>query len=67
MRFKIVIDCDNAAFGETCADMNAEIARILRKAAEILPECEIEFREEFPLFDVNGNRVGVMSLTGSKE
>lgn len=53
---KISIDTDNAAFGDTEYDRYAEIARILREAAnrvEVGDHCG-----EFTLRDINGNRVG---------
>ncbi len=53
---KITIRTGNAAFDP---DKGPELARILRKIAE-RAETEGQPRrgEEWPIFDVNGNRVG---------
>jgi hypothetical protein len=56
---KISIDTDNAAFGVTEYDRYAEIARILREAADRV-ETGDHFGE-FTLRDINGNRVGAFT------
>lgn len=58
MKFRLVVDMSNAAFGATPLDAADEIARILRRCAK-----EIENTQEVPeayasLFDINGNYVG---------
>ena len=53
MEFSLRITCDNAAFG---GDPNAEVARILRALADRLEGASPD--EDYPLRDVNGNRVG---------
>ena len=67
--FTLRIATDNAAFvddtdatandGEPTAECCGEIARILRELADRLDSGE---RGSFPLFDYNGNRVGVATL-----
>lgn len=56
MKFKLEINCDNAAFGETPDDVTAEIIRIVTpKICELAcgtADCAL------PLRDSNGNRVG---------
>jgi len=69
MRFKLYIDCDNAAFEDDCS---AEIARILKGIAGSLREsgCTaphavaswIGRGEIGKLYDVNGNTVGKVSV-----
>jgi hypothetical protein len=49
--FKIKIECDNAAFEN---DPLAEVARILREAADKLEQGQ----DGFKLRDINGNTVG---------
>jgi len=56
-KFELNIECVNAAFDE---NTGAETARILRELAD-----KIEFSyngrlpDEYPVWDYNGNRVGV--------
>jgi len=53
MKFKLEIDCDNAAF-DSWPNAEAEVARILRNAAT-----EIETRQgQGKCRDYNGNTVG---------
>lgn len=52
--FELHLDTDNAAFGETAAKRSAEVARILRVAADKIEDERIAA----PLYDSNGNRVG---------
>lgn len=60
MRFMLEIDCDNAAFGSTdltadgISERNAEVARILREAADRIEGGALAVK----LRDVNGNTVG---------
>jgi hypothetical protein len=53
---------DNAAFGDTYQDQAAEVARILRHAADRFEECPAYLDpcsgRGLCLNDVNGNRVG---------
>lgn len=56
MTLQITIDTDNAAFE---GDWRVEAARILRQAR--LGELD-EPGDHFPLFDINGNRVGKMEI-----
>ncbi len=55
MKFKLEIDCDNAAFFGGVEGDASEVARILRDAATKVER----LRRKFPLSDVNGNHVGV--------
>jgi hypothetical protein len=57
MKFKIEIDCGNAAFED---DATGEVARILRSLADRL---ERGMAASFPLHDFNGNKVGTAGFT----
>lgn len=59
---KIEIKTDNAAFSEY---PGIEIARILRKLANLLSDCVDKdlVNQTVPLLDINGNRVGVYEET----
>jgi hypothetical protein len=57
MKLELTIAQDNAAFGETAEERNAETARILRDLASRLERGE----EPETLRDVNGNKVGTVS------
>ena len=52
MKFKLEIDCDNAAFEDDAA---GEVMRILNDLAERIP---IVIGRTLNLYDVNGNSVG---------
>lgn len=55
----ITIKTDNAAFGDDCP---AEVARILNKiVVELMTADRVQFTG---LYDVNGNKVGEVKLTG---
>lgn len=58
MQFDLSIDCDNEAFTD---DPTAEVARILRNLADRLTGASPD--EDYPLRDVNGNRVGKAEFT----
>jgi hypothetical protein len=66
MKFKLEIDCGNAAFmhpddgGESDAYREGEVARILRAVAE---RVEMAGLTEGACYDINGNRVGDFRLT----
>jgi hypothetical protein len=64
MKFKLEIECGNAAFGEYWEDTAAEIARILIDAAtEIDAKLEGEpHGYKQPLRDANGNKVGFYEI-----
>lgn len=55
MKFKLEIDCDNAAF---VGDPVEEVVRILAEARRKLLDADID--EFIKLFDINGNAVGSM-------
>lgn len=56
MRFKVTIDCDNAAFGD---DPAIEVARILRELSQEVDDgTPVPPRGAKRLHDFNGNRVG---------
>jgi hypothetical protein len=56
--FELYITTDNDAFTE---DADTEVARILRNLADHIDSKPNEF--EYPLHDVNGNRVGKAEFT----
>ena len=56
MKFTLYLDCGNSAFGEDDTEVNDEVARILRRAAELLQDSGTQ--ESIVLRDINGNRVG---------
>lgn len=60
MRLTIVIDCDNAAFSE---DFVGQLADILDDCRDTI-EAKGETFTEMPLYDINGNKVGRMTLEG---
>ena len=56
MKFKLEIDCNNAAFEDNPA---GEIARILRQLSEGVESSEgVGWSRHWQLCDVNGNVVG---------
>ena len=65
MQFTLRLTLDNAAFDSPNGD---EIARILRKLARSLegsdvgPDVETGEPTSDPLFDINGNRCGTVSI-----
>ena len=57
MKFKVVIDVENAAFEDE--NMGTELARILREVADTVDGTSGETESiEGTLRDVNGNKVG---------
>ena len=60
MTLKLTIAMDNAAFEP---DPYAEAARILRETADSLEE----YLTGFCVHDVNGNRVGTLTITGTRK
>ena len=58
MKVLIEVDTDNAAF----ADDDSELARVLSDACEQVVDGRVEDGDSVPLFDVNGNRVGWVTL-----
>jgi hypothetical protein len=62
MKFKLEIDCDNAAFDIVGGNPSEDISHILRDVAgrmECNPICAgSKHHNEYRLYDVNGNRVG---------
>lgn len=57
MKFRVEIDCDNAAFAEFWSE-NVEVARILKGVVSDLHRHEKLLFERHPLKDRNGNTVG---------
>lgn len=57
MTFRLTMQCDTAAFD----DVEAEIARILRRVAADVAE---QGDRDGACLDVNGNVVGTFALTG---
>ena len=60
MQYRIIIDCDNAAFGENPISRARELARMLRVAVGKL-EAGTEVYSGW-LYDMYGNRVGEAEL-----
>ncbi len=60
MRFRVSIDCRNAAFAD---DGPGEVARILRDLAKRI-EGHGVFCDVLRLYDLNGNHVGEATTTG---
>jgi len=60
--FKLEIETGNAAFGPTVLDRNAEIARLLRKAADRIDANGNTMPESGKLMDLNGNSCGRWTL-----
>lgn len=59
MTFKIEINCDNAAF-EAC--LSYELTRILFKVTRLIEQEMIAELDNYPLMDVNGNKVGTIKI-----
>ena len=66
MKFTLTIDCDNAAFDPEADGVypGTETARILRDVAGSLEGDGFEPGTSWPLFDINGARVGAASVEG---
>lgn len=66
MKFEFWITCDNAAFGETAADAEQEVARLLADLAGRVARGDIRNNigrtQYHTLRDVNGNDVGRASF-----
>lgn len=60
MKLSIVIECDNAAFSE---DFVGQLADILDDCRDTI-ECKGQTFTEMSLYDINGNKVGRMTLEG---
>jgi hypothetical protein len=60
MKFKLTIDCDNAAFED---GVHYELADILTRLAIRVRNDLTGSRTEIPVFDHNGNTVGWGKLT----
>ncbi len=58
MKFKLEIDCDNAAFGDGAQEVGAEIARILGEVRDRICHSELDANELFSIRDANGNTCG---------
>ena len=59
MNLTIKIDCGNAAFDD---DPTAEVARIIRALADRMEGASPD--EDYPLRDINGNKVGAAVFRG---
>lgn len=62
-RITITIETGNAAFEDEPA---SEVARILRAAADRVEETGEVPHCGLPLFDVNGNRCGAVTIEGGR-
>lgn len=61
MIFKLTIEMNNAAFDEAEGNF-AEVARILRRLADSQLDSNLRVGYYRPLFDINGNGVGVAEV-----
>jgi len=62
MKFRLEFDMDNAAFDDNEVGANQETARILKALASKIALQGDNLRlgdDEGPLYDINGNRIGV--------
>ena len=64
MKLKIVIDMDNAAFGETPEERNAEVCRILCDYANKVAR---DYIFNCAMYDSNGNVVGAATTDNMSE
>ncbi len=68
MKFKIEIDCDNAAFGDDnwtrCEELRTIIDKRLKEWRHRVGEINTR---KIPLYDSNGNRVGFAKFTKGGE
>jgi hypothetical protein len=55
MKFKVEIDCGNAAFD---GDPGTEVSRILEDLARRVGDHMPVINDKFVLYDINGNKVG---------
>jgi hypothetical protein len=62
MTLTITIEMDNAAFEEEGS--GNEVGRILRCVAGRLTDDDVTEDTGFNLFDINGNKVGSVEVTG---
>jgi hypothetical protein len=65
MKFKLHLDCGNAAFDDG-ANGTAETARILRELAGRI-EGHGTFADVLRIYDINGNHVGEAVTTGKRK
>lgn len=62
MKFTLVFDCDNAAFGDTDQDAQYECARILRELANTVESNTRTDKCYLDIMDINGNTIGSWRL-----
>lgn len=62
MKFKLEINMDNAAFGESDGLSNEELRRIISRHINQLC-CVERLRDEVTIRDSNGNTVGTATIT----
>lgn len=57
-KFELFIEMENASFGYTPTEREAEVSRILREVADQLDRmgCRLNYAED--IRDINGNKVG---------
>jgi hypothetical protein len=60
MKFRLEIQCVNAAFGDSDEGRAEEVGRILESTVRALRGGVVQYKI---LFDVNGNAVGTASFT----
>lgn len=62
MNFRLEIDCNNAAFGDSNEEVLIAVGHILRALSDTLDNSE----REGHLWDTNGNIIGGYLLRGAK-
>jgi hypothetical protein len=62
MKLKIEINMDNEAFGEDAESRAEEVKTILRRLASAVAYDGVHMAARIPLYDSNGNKVGVAKV-----
>ena len=60
MKLTLTLKMGNAAFDDSPAE---EVARILHRFADDIRNHFLEEGDSYPLFDINGNKVGVVAIS----
>lgn len=62
----VMIECENAAFGDTPAQMNEEVVKILTELCDQIERTR-SINPTITLRDGNGNRVGYATIVHQQE